>query len=63
MTTIEQLAAQSLAQRAIDTEKQSQSNTLILAAKSLDPQIDAEGIKAAWTEKWLKQNQNRKGNS
>jgi len=63
MTTIEQQAAQSLAQRAIETEKQSQSNTLILAAKSLDPQIDAESIKAAWTEKWLKQNQNRKGHS
>ena len=63
MPAIEQLAAQSLALRALDTEKQSQSNTLIAAARSLDPQIDTESIRAAWTEKWLKQNQNRKGNS
>jgi hypothetical protein len=63
MLTIEQEAAQSLAQRAIDTDKQSQSNTLILAAISLDPSIDTANIKAAWLDKWMKQNQNRKASS
>jgi hypothetical protein len=63
MPTINQEAARSLAQRAIDTDKQTESNTLILAAVSLDPSIDTATIKAAWLDKWMKQNQNRKASS
>ena len=61
--TNKQQAARNLAQRAIHAERQSESNLLIAAAKSLDSTIDTAQLKAAWLEKWLLQNQNRKGHS
>jgi hypothetical protein len=60
---IEQQAAHNLAQRALASEKQSESDLLIASAKSLDPRINTGELKAAWLEKWLTQNQHRKANS
>ena len=58
-----QKCARNLIKRAIAAETQSESNLLLAAAKSLDPQIDIENAKAEWLEIWLHKNQNRKGNS
>ena len=59
----QQQAAANLAQQALEADLQSTAHLLIHAAARLDPTLDTDALKAAWLEKWLQQNQNRKANS
>ena len=63
IVTNEQQAARNLATQALNADQQSTAHLLINAAARLDPTLDTAALKAAWLEKWLTQNQNRKGNS
>jgi len=46
-------AAQSLVERAMQAEKESEVNLLLGAAKTLDSSIPAVELKRQWLEKWL----------
>jgi len=63
MTLQEQIAAASLAQKAIKAKGYGEAEILALAAQSLDPSIKAEELLSQWREQWLDQNKNRNGES
>ena len=46
-------AAQSLVERAMQAEKESEVNLLLGAAKTLDSSIPTVELKRQWLEKWL----------
>jgi len=57
--TIEQESANSLIQRAMQSEKRSMAILLIGAACRLDSSISEDNIFSQWREMWLSNNKNR----
>jgi hypothetical protein len=57
---INQEAAKSLVERAMESRNQSTATLLIGAACRLDASLSEEDLQKAWLEKWLKNNENRR---
>ena len=51
--SIELEAAQSLTGRVMSSSKLSEVDLLLSAAKRLNPALNIDSIKRAWTEKWM----------
>jgi hypothetical protein len=61
--TPEQQAAQNLIERALRSKKASTCYLLAAAAQQLDPTVNAQTIEQTWLNNWLRDNQNRNGES
>ena len=56
---INELAAKSLLNRALEVKTQGCANMLIDTAKRLDETIDTVSLKNAWLDVWMMENKNR----